>query len=181
MKAVVMLSGGIDSATVLAMARGDGLDVFALGIDYGQPHVVELTNARSIADHYGVPFDVLTVPPIEKTNDVVFGGRNLVLAGLGITYAAARGAERVMFGCNMSDWSRFPDCRPLFWTPLRALADAAYGVSLDTPLLHQLKPDVVAIARQLDVPLHLTRSCYAATDEPCGECLACEVRNNALA
>jgi 7-cyano-7-deazaguanine synthase len=183
MKTLVLLSGGIDSATVLAMCLASSDTCMALAVDYGQPNHIELDHAADIAQHYGVPFEVISLPDSLiniKAGSVVYVGRNLVLASLGIAMAQARGFKRVGVGCNATDFRRFPDCRPVFWESLSQSAQA-YGVGLFYPLVHMTKREVVQRARNLGVPIELTWSCYApGVDKPCGECLACKVREEAL-
>ena len=94
--------------------------------------------------------------------------------------AQGRGIGSVAIGCNSSDWLRFPDCRPPFW---RAVAQCgeAYGVKVLAPLVYMSKLDVIEYAAKLNVPIGLTWSCYAPADgEPCGRCLACKTRKEAL-
>lgn len=181
MKTIVLLSGGLDSATVLASFVARGAECLAVGFDYGQPHVTELDRAEEIAAHYGVPFERIGLPAMlsAKTDDVVFAGRNLVLASLAVAIAQARGFDEIAIGCNASDWLRFPDCRPEFWRALEKCADA-YGVTLVSPLIYHSKQDVAEQARKLGVPIELTWSCYSPGPEPCGECLACKTREEAL-
>lgn len=187
---IVLLSGGLDSSVVLAAALRDGQECSALAFDYGQRHIVELESAETIAEHFGVPFEVKTIlgMGIAKIDDVVFAGRNLLLAAWAVSIAQARGLDAIALGCNGSDWVRFPDCRPSFWGPLRDAAQAAYGITVMTPLLHASKIDVVRAARDLGVPIERTWSCYEPIMDPehgdhqqCGRCLACKVRNEALA
>jgi 7-cyano-7-deazaguanine synthase len=178
MKTLVLLSGGLDSATVLSWAKLEGDEVWALAFDYGQPHRIELERARILAN--GLPFEVMVVPGLPLVNDVVFAGRNLVFAALAIAKAQAEGFDRIAVGCNASDWERFPDCRPPFWQALRTAAEA-YGIGVATPLIHMSKREVAELARHLGVPIELTWSCYSPRDgEPCRECLACTVRQEAL-
>ena len=175
---VVLLSGGIDSAVCLAMNRGN--DRHALVIDYGQPHSIEIDHAELVAEAEGVKLDVLDLPVMPKTNDVVFACRNAAFACVGAAYASSVGADQVVLGSNQSDWERFPDCRPVFWNDMRkAFRNAEYPVSISTPLLRLSKAQVVNMARSLDVDLSLTWSCYASGPDPCGECLACETRKEA--
>ena len=177
MKTIVLLSGGLDSAVVLAMHHHD--ECLTLGFDYGQPHLIELDWAERIARHYGTPFERVRVPEMPKINDVVFAGRNLVLASLAVATAQARGYEGIAVGCNASDWLRFPDCRPSFWKALQQCA-SFYDVRVSMPLIHSSKADVVGMARALDVPVDLTWSCYSPQEgHQCGECLACVTRREA--
>lgn len=179
MTAAILLSGGIDSATALAMAGADA--TIAIGFDYGQEHRIELGRAQQIADHYGVPFQSVKLPIYapNKTDAVVFDCRNAAFIGVGALIASSHGCDAIHIGANASDWARFPDCRPGFYDALRAAyAVAEYGVRISTPLLHMTKTDVVSKARSLGVPLELTWSCYAPTpdEQQCGECLACQTK-----
>ena len=174
-RVVVLLSGGIDSAVCLAMNRGN--ERFALAIDYGQPHAIELIHASKVAAAEEVELMVLQLPVMPKTDDVVFACRNAAFACVGAAYAASIGADQIVIGSNQSDWERFPDCRPVFWGDMRrAFQNAEYPVSISTPLLRMSKSQVVNMARSLDVDLSLTWSCYGAGPKPCDECLACDTR-----
>lgn len=176
MKTLILLSGGLDSAVVLALQSGP---CEAIGFDYGQPNRIELDRAAQIATHYGVPFSVLSLPQMPLVNDVVFAGRNLVMAAVAVAHAQAKGFGAVAVGCNASDWERFPDCRPPFWKAVNAAAKA-YGVRVASPLLHHWKGAIIELARSLGVPIELTWSCYQPKDSgPCGECLACRTRSEA--
>jgi 7-cyano-7-deazaguanine synthase len=180
-KTIVLLSGGLDSATVLAACVHDG-QCLGLGFMYGQRHgQIEQTRAESLARHYDVRFEQVFLPTMPKTNDLVFAGRNLVFASVAISIAQAKGYDRIAFGCNASDWQEFLDCRPEFWGNVRRCGDT-YGVEVLTPLIYFSKRDVVEMARKLKVPIDMTWSCYDPKGfEPCGECLACKTRNEALA
>lgn len=176
MKTLVLLSGGLDSAVVLAMTK----NASAIGFDYGQPHKIELERAAAIAAHYGVMFELMPLPAMSKVDDVVFAGRNLVFVSIAIAHAQARDFECVAVGCNASDWLRFPDCRPPFWRAVEECA-SAYGIRVSAPLIYSSKRDVVEQARKLNVPIGLTWSCYSPQEgEPCRECLACKTREEAL-
>ncbi len=178
MRTIVLLSGGLDSAVVLAALSGERV---ALGFDYGQPHKIELQRAQAIAVHYGVPFEIIALPHMPRVNDVVFAGRNLVFASTAIALAQSRGFGSIAIGCNASDWMRFPDCRPPFWKAMQECA-SAYGINIVTPLMHHDKREIVEAARRFGVPIELTWSCYDPQGrEPCGKCLACETREGALA
>jgi 7-cyano-7-deazaguanine synthase len=182
MKTIVLLSGGLDSATVLAGCVASGDKCLAIGYDYDQPHRIELDRAQDIAHHYQVPFKVIGLPAMlsAKVDDVVFAGRNLVLASFAIAFAQAREFDRIAVGCNATDWDRFPDCRPAFWKGVKQCARAS-GVLVSTPLLYLTKREVVEVARQNEVPIDLTWSCYSPQDsQPCGKCLACKTREEAL-
>lgn len=180
MKTLVPLSGGIDSAVVLALLLAEGQQVEAIGFDYDQPHVIELERAAKIANHHSVPFFVVRLPTMPRVDDVVFAGRNLVLAAHAISMAHARGFDAIALGCNASDYERFPDCRSSFWKAVGEAAEAAYGIKVSTPLLNTTKSGVVELAHHYGVPLDLTWSCYAPRNgEPCGDCLGCNTRAKA--
>ncbi len=178
MKILVLLSGGLDSAVVLATLVPDHACT-AIGFDYGQKHRIELERAALVAEHYSVPFRVMELPPMPLVNDVVFAGRNLVLASVAVSEAIAAGREAIAVGCNESDWMRFPDCRPAFWNFFRYAAET-YDIRVLTPLMYHWKVAVFEQARKLGVPIDLTWSCYSPQgEEACGECLACKTRKEA--
>lgn len=180
-KTIVLLSGGLDSSTLLALFVNASECHLALGFDYGQPHHIELKRAALIAKHFNIPFEIVRLPHLPKVNDVVFAGRNMVFISHAIAFAQARGFHRVAAGPNAGDWQQFPDCRPDFWRQIAICAEA-YGVQVVTPFIHARKSDIVKQARLLKVPIELTWSCYDPQgEEPCGKCLACKVRKEALA
>lgn len=208
MRTIVLLSGGLDSATVLAGCVADRDECLAIGFDYDQPHRIELDAAEEIAAHYGVAFQIIGLPAMlsSKVDEVVFAGRNFILASLAVAIAQARGFDRIAVGCNASDWPRFPDCRPEFWRNVSHCAES-YGIAVLTPLIYMSKRDVVEAARKLNVPIEKTWSCYdpqegrllpaeywhlsdferqhydihGGSTRPCGKCLACKTRDEALA
>lgn len=178
MSYLVLLSGGIDSATVLAMLRGKHRE--AIGFRYGQPHAIELEYARQVAEREGVPFEILDLPMMPKTNELVFAGRNGVFLAMGVSIAMARGLEAVAIGSNYSDWQDFPDCRPAFVKDMSEAFGEAYGVRIAAPLLRMSKPEVVRLARELGVDLPSTWTCYSPKDgKPCGKCYSCASRQAA--
>jgi len=182
MKILVLLSGGLDSALILASLKKDGHECVAIGFDYGQPHKLELDYAKHLARAYSVPFFRVKIePPIPLIDDVVFGARNLVLAAHAIAHAQAAKFDGIAVGCNSTDWDRFPDCRPAFWKAVEAAAEA-YNIRVFTPLLHHWKAEIVRQAKELGMIVEATWSCYAPTadDQPCGQCLACTVRREAM-
>jgi 7-cyano-7-deazaguanine synthase len=178
---VVLLSGGLDSATALALYKDRA--ALALGVDYGQPHAIELEYAERIAEHSDVPYVQLPSAIACTQQEVVFAGRNALLLTMGCCEALRVRAKGVVIGCNFGDWELFPDCRPEFISHLSHALAYAYGVSIFAPFLRMSKAEVVARARELGVPIEQTWSCYepALGGEPCGECLACETRAKALA
>jgi 7-cyano-7-deazaguanine synthase len=178
-KVMVLLSGGLDSATVLALMRGH--ERMAIGFDYGQRHRIELDRAAEIAASEIVPFEVVQVPVMPKIDDVVFAGRNAVLISIAASVAVTRGCEAVAIGCNFTDWERFPDCRPAFVKAMGSALEEGYGIKLIAPVLHMSKFQVVEAAKSLNVKIDRTWSCYTPRDgAQCGYCAACKVRDTAL-
>jgi 7-cyano-7-deazaguanine synthase len=164
-KVLVCLSGGLDSALVLDMMR-QTYEVEALLFDYGQPHVIELESARRISERAGIPARLVRLGHVPKVNDVVFAGRNLVLASHAVSIAAAEDFAAVAMGCNQSDWARFPDCRPAFWLAVNNATVDAYGISVVLPLLRMTKSEVVAEARRRGIRIEDTWSCYDSSVSP---------------
>lgn len=175
MKAVLLLSGGIDSTVVAHELSNRGQLALAVGFDYGQPHVQELELAAATADGLGVPFLRQGLMQLYGEGPAnVYPGRN----GLMITHAAAlalmAGADAVAIGCNADDAADYPDCRSGFLDSL----DRAYselGVRVLAPLLWMTKKQVIAQARSLGIDLERTRSCYGS-GSACGTCAACQLR-----
>ena len=188
--AVVLLSGGLDSATVLAIARNEGYDVHALVVDYGQRHRHELEAAKNLAQAAGVPFRIM---PLDLR---VFGGsaltddidvphgrdesemqedipvtyvpaRNLIFLSLALGFAETIGAKDVFLGVNAVDYSGYPDCRPEFLTAFEACANLATkaGVqgqpfAIHAPLVDLTKAEIIQRGMALGVAYELTNSCY---------------------
>lgn len=208
-KAVVLLSGGLDSATVLAQAVADGYTPIALSLFYGQKHQRELEAAKAIAnhfhlqEHYTLTVDLsqwggsaLTSPeiavPTTGVNPAVIPptyvpGRNTVFIAIALSLAEAKGAEAIYLGINAVDYSGYPDCRPQYLQAFQHLVSLACKVGVEgkpprlvAPLIHDRKVDIVKRALALGVPIELTWSCYQGGEKPCGVCDACRIRNAAL-
>lgn len=203
-KAVVLLSGGMDSATCLAVARKEGFDCHAVTFDYGQRHRHEIRAAEAIAKVLGVKEHLVVRIELEKfggsalTDDVpvpqqpVDGipvtyvpARNLVFLSVGTSYAEAIGAKVVFIGANQIDYSGYPDCRGDF---LEAFSMAAglgtkcgregRRIEVRAPLLELSKAQIVKLGIDLGVDFGATHSCYAPGDDgsACGKCPACRIR-----
>jgi 7-cyano-7-deazaguanine synthase len=208
-RAVVLLSGGLDSSTTLAMATlQDGYRCTALSFRYGQRHTVELERAAQIARHFGAEHRVIDINigsfggsaltdermevPTDGTEDGVIPptyvpGRNTVFIAVGLSLAEAIDAERIYLGINAVDYSGYPDCRPEYLAAFQTLADLAtkaglegHGARLHAPLVSMTKTDIVNTALDLGVPIELTWSCYQGGEEPCGVCDSCRIRDRAL-
>lgn len=207
---VVLLSGGLDSAVLLASVRADrGRHIHAVSVDYGQRHRRELWSAFQVARYYGATHEVIELPSAlfagsSLTADVlptlrasqhyvgpctVVPGRNLVLAAVAVAAAVRTGAGHVWLGPTANDRLVYPDCRNEFVQLLADTATTGYGVSVVAPFTSLSKRDVVTLGRGLKVPFDLTWSCYdpqgydpnaPASGVPCGKCGACVLRAEAL-
>jgi len=212
MRNVVLFSGGIDSTVALGLACWrDGADeVTAVGVAYGQRHIVELSCARRIAAIAGVKFFGGTVDPAPwkllplcqgttatgrdvyamKTggvSDAFLPGRNVAFLSLALSVAGIVGADSVWIGANRDDAAGFPDCRPPFLVAWQQMASHALGrgMHLVTPLVELSKREVVKLARDMAIDLKQTWSCYRPVHYPtgvgsCGKCDACVLRADAL-
>ena len=170
MSSLLLLSGGLDSALCLVSEPDIEL---AIGFDYGQPHIIELTRASDLAAGAGVPFRVVKIPEMPLVNDVVFAGRNAVLLSIAASIAICEGLDTIVIGCNKSDNFRFSDCREDFLSAM-GQALSVYGIKVHAPLLGMSKSDVIAVAKVIGLTTEVTWSCYTPVNEtPCGTCLAC--------
>lgn len=185
MKSIVLLSGGVDSAVALAHTKPD----LAVSFDYGQTHAKELSAAQQIAEHYGVKHQTHTIRlpecPLTGHGDIPEGhaetpdnsfvpGRNIVFIANAVAIAQANGCDTVIVGANADDNAGYPDCRPAFIHNLDEATRSGYGVAVWAPLVRMTKRQIIAHAQQLDVPLHLTWSCYRGGEQPCNQCGACQ-------
>ncbi len=208
-KAVVLLSGGLDSATAAAQAIADGYEPIALSLRYGQRHDRELQAAQQIAQHLGIaehqiidvnlaqwggssltdrnqalPQDGVQSNEIPST---YVPGRNTVFIAIALSLAEARAASAIYLGINAVDYSGYPDCRPDYLSAFQRLAELSSKAGLEghapkliAPLVMDSKVDIVRRAVQLGVPVPATWSCYQGGDEPCGRCDSCRIRDRAL-
>jgi len=204
-KAVVLVSGGLDSATTLAIARHEGFECYALSFDYGQRHRSELeaaqrvSNAFGVAEHKvmrvdsgGMGGSALTdlsidVPeaPGEQIPVTYVPARNTVFLSLALGWAEVLGAHDIYIGVNAVDYSGYPDCRPEFISAFERLANLATkaGVegelfSVHTPLILLSKGDIVTRGIELGLDYAMTVSCYQADEQgrACGRCDSCRYR-----
>ncbi|MDX1698622.1 MAG: 7-cyano-7-deazaguanine synthase QueC [Thiohalobacterales bacterium] len=204
-KAVVLLSGGLDSATVLAIAREQGFECHALSLDYGQRHAAELQAAKNLAAAAGVKAHkiiplaldaiggsaltdaAIAVPeqPGEGIPVTYVPARNTVFLALALGWAEVLGAWDIFIGVNAVDYSGYPDCRPAFIEAFNRLAQVATrgGVegghfSIHAPLIEMSKAEIIREGIRLGVDYAATVSCYAADEEgrACGLCDACRLR-----
>lgn len=189
MSIVLCHSGGIDSTVLLYDLLDQGEDVIGFGVDYGQRHRRELHFARDLCQALDLQYVVAKVMApfvgselTDGQGGVVVPNRNMVLISLAGATAVSAGAEAVAIACHGGDFDLFPDCRGSFLEEaFRALRRATDGqVGLRYPYVRSTKLEVVKRGVELKVPFDRTWSCYRGGDEPCGECLACRERREAL-
>ncbi|MGA8543361.1 MAG: 7-cyano-7-deazaguanine synthase QueC [Thermoplasmata archaeon] len=204
---VVLLSGGMDSATCLALAVRRGGPVHALTVLYGQRHDREVRAARALARRYHVHRHVvvsLALGPLldssltdrrrplptrgvrpRRIPSTYVPARNTILLGVALGYAESHRLESIWIGANAIDYSGYPDCRPEFFRAFERLARVATKAGVErhvrirvrAPLLSKTKADIVRWGERLGVPWALTWSCYAGGSVPCGRCDSCRLRD----
>ncbi|MBI3042864.1 MAG: 7-cyano-7-deazaguanine synthase QueC [Betaproteobacteria bacterium] len=206
-KAVVLLSGGMDSATVLAIARAEGHECHCLTVNYGQRHRAELAAAARVAralgaaGHRTLALDLTAFGGSALTDrdiavpEAPAGGipvtyvpaRNTILLSLALAWAEVLGAQDLFFGANAVDYSGYPDCRPEYMRAFETLANLATKaavegrrLALHTPIISLSKAEIVRRGAALGVDYAATVSCYQATEEglACGRCDACRIRRD---
>ncbi|MBF0386870.1 MAG: 7-cyano-7-deazaguanine synthase QueC [Candidatus Omnitrophica bacterium] len=202
-KAIVLLSGGLDSSTVLYYALDRGYAVQALVFDYGQRHRKEIMAARAVARAAGASLEVVKISlPWKgsslldlKTHVPVSGvkkggipstyvpARNIIFLSFAASFAEAVGARVIFIGANALDYSGYPDCRPAFFKAFQKALDQGlkagvehHGVRIETPLLKLSKAQIIALGLRLGVPYEKTWSCYQGGAQPCGVCDSCRLR-----
>ncbi len=204
-KAVVLLSGGLDSTTALWWAKSKGYSCAALAVDYGQRHRRELKAARAVARRAGVPLHEVSLPlpwlkvsslldakkelpdlPLSKIGSggvpsTYVPGRNTIFLSLAMSLAEATGAEALVIGANALDYSGYPDCRPEFLHAFEEVTRTTRRLKILAPLLRLTKRGIVELAGKLRAPIELTWSCYAGKGKPCGKCDSCKLRAKGFA
>ena len=204
-KAVVLLSGGLDSTTTLAQALADGCECTALRFRYGQRHTKELDSAEKVCRHYNVAHVVidlnlssfrsaLTMKDIDVPMDregkldedipiTYVPARNIVFMSVAAGLAESIDAEYVYLGANAVDYSGYPDDRPDFFEAYQKMLEKGtkagvegHAVKIMTPLLYLSKADIVRLGKKLGAPLKLTWSCYNGGEKACGHCDSCRLR-----
>lgn len=204
-KAVILLSGGLDSATVVAMAKADGYTCYSMSFDYGQRHRAELQAAERVAQQLGViehkviGLDLngmggsaltdasIAVPetPGEGIPVTYVPARNTVFLALALGWAEVLGARDIFIGVNAVDYSGYPDCRPEFVEAFERMANLAtkagvegQGFTIRAPLQYMSKGEIIQAGTRLGVDYALTVSCYQADSDgrACGKCDSCRLR-----
>ncbi|HEY3424337.1 MAG TPA: 7-cyano-7-deazaguanine synthase QueC [Negativicutes bacterium] len=206
MKAVVLLSGGLDSTVCMSVAHSQGYELYPISFNYHQRHSRELESARQVAQHYQVARHVV----IDNNMDAIGGSaltdeqiavpvgtgesqdipvtyvpaRNLIFLSYALGYAEVTGSDHIFIGVNALDYSGYPDCRPEFIQKFQQLADFTTKAAVqdkrriivETPLIALTKKDIVLLGEKLNAPLHLTTSCYNGGPTACGACDSCRLR-----
>ncbi|MEM8829363.1 MAG: 7-cyano-7-deazaguanine synthase QueC [Cyanobacteria bacterium P01_G01_bin.19] len=208
-KAVVLLSGGLDSATTAAIAIAEGYQTIALSFRYGQRHDKELKAAQTVVQKLGISEHFVTdvnlsqwggssltdksmpIPQAGLAKDIIpstyVPGRNTVFIAIALSLAEAQNARAIYLGINAVDYSGYPDCRPEYLQAYQQLANLAskagvegHAPKLIAPLVKDSKVDIVRRAIKLNVPIADTWSCYQGGEIPCGMCDSCRIRDRAL-
>lgn len=204
-RAVVLVSGGLDSATVLAIARDQGCECYALSFDYGQRHRAELEAARRVASHLGATghkvmnLDIgwmggsaltdprLAVPETPSTGIPLtyVPARNTIFLAVALGWAEVLNAREIFIGANALDYSGYPDCRPPFIQAFQNLANLGtragiegHGFRVHAPLISMRKAEIIATGARLGVDFSQTLSCYNPDTQgrACGVCDSCRLR-----
>ena len=205
-KAVVLLSGGLDSTTTLAKAIADGNEVTALSFDYGQRHSKELISAANVAKHYGIEHVIVKIDLsmfrsalTDKNIDVpenreesqmgsdipvtYVPSRNIIMMSVAAGLCESIDAEKIYIGANVIDYSGYPDCRPEFFYAFQKMLEVGtksgvegHAIKIETPILSLSKAEIVKLGKELEAPLHLTWSCYEGGEKACGRCDSCQLR-----
>lgn len=204
-RAVILVSGGLDSTTVLALARSQGYACYTLSFDYGQRHGAELLAAERVSaalgdvEHKVVNLnldsiggsaltDTAIAVPEEETEGIpvtYVPARNTVFLSIALGWAEVLGANNIFIGVNAVDYSGYPDCRPEYIASFEAMANLATKagvegnrITIHTPLMDMGKGQIIAAGLALGVDYSLTVSCYQATEDglACGKCDSCRLR-----
>ncbi|MYL64793.1 7-cyano-7-deazaguanine synthase QueC [Bacillus hwajinpoensis] len=204
-KAVIVLSGGLDSTTCMGMAKEKGYELYPITFHYGQKHNREVEQAKKVADYYNAPDhrivnisflnqiggsaltdDSIDVPTDMDEDEIpvtYVPARNMIFLSLASAYAEVIGAEAIYIGVSAVDYSGYPDCRPEFIDSMNETVNLATKagatgseMKIETPLINLTKADTVSEGLRLNVPYELTTSCYNGEEEACGECDSCRLR-----
>lgn len=203
-KAIVLLSGGLDSATCLYIAKQQKYKVHGLILKYGQRHIGEIEHAKKLARKVKCPYKVVEISLpwqgsslLNKKQNLPAQGkfdgkhipstyvpaRNIIFLSFAASYAEAIGAEAIFIGANAVDYSGYPDCRPEFMKAYQAMMKRGMKsgvqgkkISIKTPIIKMTKAQIIRKGIKLGVPYHLTWSCYQGGKKPCGVCDSCRLR-----
>lgn len=204
-KAVVLLSGGLDSTTTLAQAIEDDCEVYAVSFRYGQKHSRELVSATEVCRHYGVMHTIIDINltsfrsaltnqdidvPMDREGSLdevipitYVPARNIIFLSIAAGLCESVDADKIYIGANVVDYSGYPDCRPEFFRSFENMLSKGTKAGVEgnpikivTPILHMSKADIVLLGKKLGAPLNLTWSCYEGGEKACGHCDSCRLR-----
>lgn len=201
-KAVVLLSGGLDSTTTLYIVKNKGFQVHCLIFDYGQRHKKEVKAAKKVAKIAKCPFYVIKINLAWKGSSLLdkkmrlpmnrrgkeipstyVPARNTIFLSFALSYAETIGARDIFIGANALDYSGYPDCRPRYYQAFNRLAALATRcgvehkkIKIHTPLINLKKSQIIKLGFKLGVPYGATWSCYRGGRQPCGRCDSCVLR-----
>jgi len=208
-KAVVLLSGGLDSTVTLANSLRSGNETIALSFRYGQKHMRELDSAKAVASYYKIRHMIVDVDlssfrssltddskEIEKDRKAIGSGipdtyvpaRNMIMLSVAAGLCESIDAEMIYIGANVIDYSGYPDCRKEFFDSFEAMISKGtkagvegHPIKIIAPILNMTKAQIIKYGKEMNAPLHLTWSCYSGGDEPCGHCDSCLIRKKGFA
>ncbi len=205
-KALVLLSGGLDSSTTLGIANEENDEIFALTFKYGQKHDKEIQCAKELADYYSVKEHIVIDAQLEKIaksslindDDIPISdeeeigdtipttyvpARNIIFLSYALSYAESIDAGKIYIGATAVDYSGYPDCRPDFFKAFNKMAKKGtkrgiQGKKIDikTPLIDKSKSEIIKKGEELSVPFEKTWSCYKGGIKACGKCDSCKLR-----
>lgn len=177
-KAIIhLLSGGLDSVTMLHELKSQRHLIHCLLVDYGQNHKQELIWAKGHARRLGCLWTVATIPHLGglSDDDWVVPNRNAILLSLAVNMAVKAKASTVTIGCNLDDSDAFPDCRPTFIESMnKSVKEAGIDVEICAPYIWKRKWEIGAIAREMGIRSSDVWTCYRGGANPCGSCPACQ-------
>lgn len=201
-KAVILLSGGLDSTTCMSVAHQEGYELYPISFNYGQRHQRELESAKAVASFYHVKehriFEIdnvggsaltdpsISVPAYHDTEEIpvtYVPARNILFLSYALGYAEVLEAEAIFIGVSSIDYSGYPDCRPEFIKAFQHVVNVGTkagvegkAIKIRTPLMHLSKAATIQLAMKNSAPLHLTTSCYQGGEKACGICDSCTLR-----
>lgn len=197
-KAVILLSGGLDSTTTLYYAKSRGYQAYALIFDYGQRHQREIKSAVAVTKKAKIPYQIIKISFPWKGSSLLdnklsipiqgkFKGipstyvpaRNIIFLSFALSYAETIGAKAIFIGANAIDFSGYPDCRPNFYKAFQKVVEVgtkAEKIKIVTPLINMSKTQIIRLGLKLGAPLEMTWSCYRGGAKPCGVCDSCRLR-----